>query len=76
MGRSSGFRRDLRGVGEQSLITEIVKRRVLARMERGKEGCVEELLVVTRTPESNGTMKYDYPLKKIACNLENGFCQD
>lgn len=120
MGRSSGFRRDLRELGEQyllavpsdtgirdmestppayggrgaptkqpfmrvdlwrtvlderdwtrvnvrdgekgPLITEIVKRSVLARTERGKEGGVEELLVVTRTLESNGTMKYDYYL--------------
>jgi len=120
MGRSSGFRRDLRGLGEQyllavpsdtgirdlesappaysgcgapakqpfmrvdrrraalderdwtrievrdgekgPLVTELVKRRVLARTERGKEGGAEELLVVTRTRESNGTMKYDYYL--------------
>jgi SRSO17 transposase len=119
MGRSSGFRRDLRGLGEQyllavpsdtgirdlesappaysgrgapakqpfmrvarwcaaldegdwtridvrdgekgPLVTEMVKRRVLARTERGKDGS-EELLVVTRTRESNGTMKYDYYL--------------
>jgi len=120
MGRSSGFRRDLRGLGEQyllavpsdtgirdmesappaysghgapakqpfmrvdrwraalderdwtrvdvrdgekgPLVTELVKRRVLARTERGKEGGAEERLVVTRTRESNGTMKYDYYL--------------
>lgn len=120
MGRSSGFRRDLRGLGEQyllavpsdtgvrdleitppaysgrgapvkqpfmrvdrwraalaeedwtrvdvrdgekgPLVTELVKHCVLARTERGKEGGAEELLVVTRTRESNGTMKYDYYL--------------
>jgi len=119
MGRSSGFRRDLRGFGEQyllavpsdtgirdlesappaysgcgapakqpfmrvarwcaalnerdwtrvdvrdgekgPLVTEMVKHCVLARTERGKDGS-EELLVVTRTRESNGTMKYDYYL--------------
>jgi SRSO17 transposase len=44
------------------LVTEIVKCGVLARTERGKEGGAEELLVVTRTLESNGTMKYDYYL--------------
>jgi SRSO17 transposase len=120
MGRSSGFRRDLQGLGEQyllavpsdtgvrdletappayggrgapakqpfmradrwraalderawtridvrdgekgPLVTEVVKRRVLARTQRGKEGGEEELLVVTRTRESNGMMKYDYYL--------------
>jgi len=43
-------------------ITELVKRRVVARTERGWDDCTEELLVVTRTPESSGTMKYDYYL--------------
>ena len=120
MGRSRGFRRDLRGLGEQyllavpsdtgirdlaiappayggrgapakppfmrvdrwcaalderdwtrvdvrdgekgPLVIELVKHRVLARTERGKEGGAEELLVVTRTHESNGTMKCDYYL--------------
>jgi SRSO17 transposase len=120
MGRSSGFRRDLRALGEQyllavpsntgirdieskppayggrgqppkqpfkrvdiwcealsdaawtkidvrdgekgPLVTEIVKRRVVARTERGWDDCTEELLAVTRTSEVNGTMKYDYYL--------------
>lgn len=120
MGRSSGFRRDLRALGEQyllavpsntsicdvesqppvyggrgrppkqpfkrvdrwrealsnaawtkidvrdgekgPLVTEIVKRRVIARTERGWDDCAEELLIVTRTPEANGAMKYDYYL--------------
>jgi SRSO17 transposase len=127
MGRSSGFRRDLRGLGEQyllavpsdtgirdleitppaysgrgapakqpfmrvdcwcaalaekdwtrvdvrdgekgPLVTELVKRRVLARTERGKEGGAEELLVVTRTRESNGTMKYDYYLSNAPAQI-------
>jgi len=117
MGRSSGFRRDLRALGEQYLlavptntgirdlqspppayqgqgrppqqpfqrvdrwlktlknpmwtkidvrdgekgpvVTEILKRRVIARTERGRNDCTEELLIVTRTPEVNGTLKYD-----------------
>jgi len=124
MGRSSGFRRDLRGLGEQyllavpsdtgvrdlevappayrgrgapakqpfkrvdrwraaldergwtrvdvrdgekgPLVIEMAKRSVLARTERGKEGAAEELLVVTRTVESNGTMKYDYYLSNAS----------
>jgi len=120
MGRSSCFRRDLRGLGEQYLLSvpsnsnigdleskppaycgrgprpkqpfqrvdkwqaalsdadwtkvdvrdgekgpltmEIVKRRVVARTERSRDKVVEELLVVTRTPEGNGKVRYDYHL--------------
>jgi SRSO17 transposase len=126
MGRSSGYRRDLRGLGEQyilavpsntgirdlqshppaysgrgqppkqpfkrvdiwrealsnaawtkidvrdgekgPLVTEITKRRVVARTERGWDDCTEELLIVTRTPEANGTMKYDYYLSNAPAN--------
>jgi SRSO17 transposase len=66
---------DVRDGEKGPLVTEIVKRRVLARTERGWDNCTEELLVVTRTPESDGTMKYDYhlsnapaetPLKELA----------
>jgi len=53
---------DVRDGEKGPLITEIVKRRVAARTERGWKDCTEELLVVTRTQESNGTMKYDYYL--------------
>lgn len=53
---------DVRDGEKGPLVTELVKRCVLARTERGKEGGAEELLVVTRTLESNGTMKYDYYL--------------
>lgn len=53
---------DVRDGEKGPLITELVKRRVVARTERGWDDCTEELLVVTRTPESNGTMKYDYYL--------------
>jgi len=53
---------DVRDGEKCPLVTEIVKRRVVARTERGWDDCTEELLVVTRTPESNGTMKYDYYL--------------
>jgi len=120
MGRSSGFRRDLRALGEQyllavpsntgirdieskppayggrgqppkqpfqrvdrwlnilnetmwtkidvrdgekgPLVMEIVKRRVVARTERGRHDCTEELLVVTRSVDQSGKVKYDYYL--------------
>jgi len=53
---------DVRDGEKGPLITELVKRHVVARTERGWDDCTAELLVVTRTPESNGTMKYDYYL--------------
>jgi SRSO17 transposase len=53
---------DVRDGEKCPLITELVKRCVVARTERGWDDCTEELLIVTRTPESNGTMKYDYYL--------------
>lgn len=126
MGRSSGFRRDLRGLNEQYLlavpsntgirnlqiappayggrgarpkqpfqrvdrwretldeeawtrvdvrdgekgprVTSLVKCRVVARTERGGDDCTEELLIVTRTPESHGTMKYDYYLSNASAD--------
>ena len=53
---------DVRDGEKSPLLTQITKRRVVARTERGWDDCTEELLVVTRTAESNGTMKYDYYL--------------
>jgi len=47
------------------LVTEIVNRCVVARTERGWDDCTEELLIVIRTPEGNGTMKYDYYLSNV-----------
>jgi len=44
------------------LILEIVKRRVLARTERSCRDTGEELLVITRSFDENGKMKYDYHL--------------
>ena len=55
---------------------EVVKRRVVARTERSWRDATEELLVVTRSLDENGKMKYDYylsnapaetPLKELAC---------
>jgi len=44
------------------LVIEIVKRRVVARTERSWHDFTKELLVVTRTPDGNGKVKYDYYL--------------
>jgi len=44
------------------LVVEMVKRRVLARTERSCRDATEELLVVTRSRDENGKMKYDYHL--------------
>ncbi len=41
---------------------EIVKRRVVARTERSWHNPTEELLIVTRSPDGNGKVKYDYYL--------------
>ena len=66
---------DVRDGEKGPLVTEITKRRVVARTERGRDESRQELLVVTRTQESNGTMKHDYylsnapaetPLKELA----------
>jgi len=53
---------DVRDGEKGPLVTHITKRLVLAHTERGRYDCSEELLVVTRTQESNGTMKHDYYL--------------
>jgi len=53
---------DVRDGEKGPLVIEIVKRVVVARTERGRDDCTEELLIVTRTQESNGTIKYDYYL--------------
>ena len=44
------------------LVLEIVKRRVVARTERSWHDPTEELLIVTRSPDGNGKVKYDYYL--------------
>jgi SRSO17 transposase len=53
---------DVRDGEKGPLVTEIVKTRVLARTQRRRHGATEEVLVVTRWPEENGNMKYDYYL--------------
>jgi SRSO17 transposase len=126
MGRSSGFRRDLRALGEQyllavpsnsgirdlegkppayggrgrppkqpfqrvdrwrnflshdawtkvdvrdgekgPLVLEIAKRRVVARTERSWYDFTEELLVVTRSVDDSGKVKYDYYLSNASAD--------
>jgi SRSO17 transposase len=51
---------DVRDGEKGPLVLEIVKRRVLARTERGRDAGAEELLVVTRSLDENDKMKYDY----------------
>lgn len=57
------------------LVLELVKRRVVARTERGGRAAEEELLIVTRSLDEHRKMKYDYhlsnahpdtPLKELA----------
>ena len=53
---------DVRDGEKGPLVLEIVKRRVVARTERRWHDPTEELLIVTRSPEGNGKVKYDYYL--------------
>jgi len=55
-------RLDVRDGEKGPLVVEIVKRRVIARTERGRDDATEELLVVARAPDENGQIKYDYYL--------------
>jgi hypothetical protein len=56
------MRIDVRDVEKGPLVLEVVKRRVVARTERSWHDFTEELLIVTRSPDGNGKMKYDYYL--------------
>jgi len=53
---------DVRDGEKGPLVLEIVKRRVVARTERSRHDSTEELLIVTRSPDGNGKVKYDYYL--------------
>jgi len=66
---------DVRDGEKGPLILEMVKRWVLARTERSRDNSTEELLVVTRSPDETGKIKYEYhlsnahpdtPLKELA----------
>jgi SRSO17 transposase len=51
------------------LVVEVVARRVLARTERGRVG-PEELLVVIRSAQEDGSWKYDYYLSNAPWETE------
>jgi SRSO17 transposase len=53
---------DVRDGEKGPLVIEIVKRRVVARTERSWHDFTEELLVVTRSVDESGKVKYDYYL--------------
>jgi len=60
--RDAWARIDVRDGEKGPLVLEIVKTRVLARTERSCVDPTEELLVVTRSLDENGKIKYDYHL--------------
>lgn len=53
---------DVRDGEKGPLVLEIVKTRVVARTERSWYDPTEELLVVTRSPDQTGKIKYEYHL--------------
>ena len=53
---------DVRDGEKGPLTMEIVKCRVVAQTERSRHKTVEKLFVVTRKPEGNGKVRYDYHL--------------
>jgi SRSO17 transposase len=73
--KNAWTRMNVRDGEKGPLVLEMVKRRVTARTERSSREAAEELLVVTRSRDENGKMKYDYylsnasadtPLKELA----------
>jgi SRSO17 transposase len=62
LGDDAWTRINVRDGEKGPLVLEIVKRRVVARTERSWHDFTEELLIVTRTPDGNGKVKYDYHL--------------
>ncbi len=63
LGDDAWSRINVRDGEKGPLVIEIVKRRVVARTERSCHDFTEELLVVTRTPDGNGKVKYESTLK-------------
>jgi len=54
------------------LVLEIVKRCVVARTERSWHDFTEELLIVTRSPDGKGKVKYDYYLSNAPADTPLG----
>jgi SRSO17 transposase len=63
---------DVRDGEKGPLVLEIVKRRVVARTERGWDDWTEELLIVTRSPDGKGKVKYDYYLSSAPADTPLG----
>lgn len=63
---------DVRDGEKGPLVLEIVKRRVVARTERGWDDWTEELLIVTRSPDGKGKVKYDYYLSNAPADTPLG----
>jgi len=59
---------DVRDGEKGPLTIGIVTCRVVARTERSRHESVEELLVVTRRPEGNNSIKYDYHLSNASAD--------
>jgi SRSO17 transposase len=59
---------DVRDGEKGPLTMEIVKCRVVARTERSRDKAVEELLIVTRSPEGSNNVKYDYYLSNASAD--------
>jgi SRSO17 transposase len=59
---------DVRDGEKGPLVTEIVKRCVVARTQRSWRDFSEELLVVTRSVDESGKVKYDYYLSNASAD--------
>jgi SRSO17 transposase len=59
---------DVRDGEKGPLVLEIVKRRVVARTERSWHDSTEELLIVTRSADGKGKVKYDYYLSNASAD--------
>ena len=53
---------DVRDGEKGPLVLDVVKRRVVARTERGWHNPTQELLIVTRSADQSGKIRYDYYL--------------
>ena len=63
---------DVRDGEKGPLVLEIVKRRVVARTERGWDDWTEELLIGTRSPDGKGKVQYDYYLSNAPADTPLG----